>query len=82
MIDIMENQIIGPAFRSGRQEGLQEGRQEGELRILRIQMEKRFGPLPAWAQTKLATLASAELERLGERIFEATTLEDLLSPTN
>ena len=86
IIDLMENQIIGPAIRKGleqglqegRQKGRQEGRQEGEQRFLRLLMEKRFGPLPSWAAAKLSTLSIGEIEALGERIFDATTLEDLL----
>lgn len=86
IIDLMENQIIGPAIRKGLEQGLQEGhqkgrqegRQEGEGHLLRLVVQKRFGTLPDWASAKLAGLSIAEIETVGERIFEAATLEDLL----
>jgi predicted transposase YdaD len=94
VIDIMENQIIGPAIRKGlemgreegrekgreegRQEGREEGLAEGEQRLLRRQIEKRFGPISDWAIAKLASLPIAEIEVLGEGIFDAPSLESLL----
>ena len=65
-IDIFENSILGPAF------------QRGELTILRRQFEKRFGPLPAWAEERLANWAARDLEELGVRMLDAQSLEDLL----
>jgi len=44
-VDILTNKVLGREFRRG----LQKGRQEGELRVLRRQIEKRFGAIPAWA---------------------------------
>jgi len=86
IIDLMENQIIGPAIRKGLEQGLQEGhqkgrqegRQEGEGHLLRLMVQKRFGMLPDWASARLAGLSIAEIESVGERIFEVATLEDLL----
>jgi hypothetical protein len=60
------------------QRGLDEGRQEGELTILRRQIEKRFGALPAWATEKLAALPASELKDLSERVLDAKSLEELL----
>ena len=53
-------------------------RQEGELTILRRQIEKRFGALPAWASEKLAALPASELEDLSERVLDAKSVEELL----
>jgi flagellar biosynthesis/type III secretory pathway protein FliH len=70
-------------FQEGLQEGRQEGRQEGflqgELRLLRRQIEKRFGTIPAWAEERLASRTTAELEDLGVKALDAVSLEDLLS---
>ena len=73
-INILENEVLGPVF----QKGLQEGRQEGELTILRRQIEKRFGALPGWASEKLAALPASELEELSERVLDAKSVEELL----
>ena len=82
IIDLMENDLRGPILRQGREEGKEEGREEGkvagEQRIIRLQLEKRFGPLPEWATAKLASLGVAEIELLAERIYDASSLDHLL----
>ena len=81
-IDILENEVLGPVFLKGLQEGRQEGRQEGlqtgELTVLRRLIEKRFGALPSWAGEKLAALSTSELEDLSERVLDARNVDELL----
>ena len=87
IIDLMENDIIGPAIRQGlekgreegREKGREEGRVEGERRLLRRQIEKRFGTIPDWADAKLSTLSVVEIEALGERIFDTPSVDSLLN---
>ena len=62
------------------QRGIQKGRQEGERTILRRQIDKRFGELPAWFDQRLATLSQSELEDLSLRLFDANTIEELFTP--
>src|ERR1017187_2820875 len=76
--DILNHKIIGPAYRQGRQEGRQEGQQEGELELLRRQIVKRFGPIPAWLDERLARCSASDLLELGERLLDAQSLEDIL----
>ncbi|MEI2782166.1 MAG: DUF2887 domain-containing protein [Candidatus Competibacter sp.] len=57
------------------QEVFAEGESEGEARLLRKQLIRRFGPLPAWAEAKLVGAEPAQLETWGERVLEAATLE-------
>jgi predicted transposase/invertase (TIGR01784 family) len=57
------------------QEVFAEGWTEGEARLLRKLLIRRFGPLPAWAEAKLAGAEPAQLEVWGERVLEAATLE-------
>jgi Domain of unknown function (DUF4351) len=73
-IDILENEILGPAFKRG----LEEGELKGELQILRRLIEKRFGTVPKWADERLAARSAAELEELSVRILDAASIEDLL----
>jgi hypothetical protein len=47
--------------------------------LLRLQIEKRFGPLPSWAEQRLAQLPVAEIETIALRIFDAKSLEEMLS---
>jgi len=95
-IDIMENKVLGrerrkgieegrqegrqEGLQEGRQEGLQEGRQEGELAILRRLIERRFGPLPSWAEQRLTAASTEQLEALATRVLDAASLEEVLSP--
>ena len=79
--DILDHKVLGREYKrgwqGGRQEGQQEGRQEGELALLRQMMEKRFGPLPAWVEQKLAQCAEQELNALGLRLLDAKTVDEL-----
>ncbi|HTS31839.1 MAG TPA: DUF4351 domain-containing protein [Bryobacteraceae bacterium] len=75
--DILNHELIGPAYRAGRQEGREEGRHEGELVILRRQIAKRFGPIPALDE-KLAHCSADEVANLSEHVLDASSLEDLI----
>ena len=83
IIDLMENDLLGPVMlkgmEKGREEGREEGRAQGEQILMRHLIEKRFGPLPDWADARLASLSVAEIELLAERIFDAPSLESLLN---
>jgi predicted transposase YdaD len=74
---IMTHGLIGPMIRKARKEGREEGMQQGELTLLRRQIEKRFGPIPGWAQERLNGLSAPQLENLGERLLDSTSLEQL-----
>ena len=82
----IENKVLGREFKRGLEEGKQlgleegkqQGREEGELKVLRRQIEKRFGPLPDWAEKRLASRSASELEELSIRVLDAETLEELL----
>ncbi len=80
--DILENRVLGREYKrgleEGRQEGRDEGRHEGELAMLRRQIEKRFGPIPPWAEQHLTTRSAAEIEDLGVRLLNAGSLDELL----
>jgi len=68
--NILDNKVLGREFKRGVQ--------EGELTVLRRQIEKRFGALPAWADERLGALTTTELEELSLRVLDARSLEDLL----
>ena len=59
----------------GRLEGHLEGRLEGESKLLRKQLERRFGTLPAWASDKLNSATEKDLEFWAETVLSATCLE-------
>ncbi len=61
------------------QEGIQQSVQQGELNVLRRQIEKRFGTIPAWAEERSARQTAIELEDLGVQMLDAVSREDLLN---
>ena len=71
VIDIMENQIIGPAYRRGVH--------VGEIELLRKLITRRFGPIPNWADQRLATKTTDELNDIGLRLLDAQSIEELLA---
>jgi hypothetical protein len=52
--DILQHRVLGREYKRGRF--------EGELKIIRVQIEKRFGPMPDWAQQGLRNMRADELE--------------------
>ncbi|MBL9079375.1 MAG: DUF4351 domain-containing protein [Planctomycetes bacterium] len=64
----------------GLAEGKAEGTREGRATLLLRQIARRFGTDAAGtAEPRLRTRSLAELDRLAERILDATTLDELFS---
>ena len=61
----------------GLQQGLQHGLQQGEVSFLLRLLQKRFGELPDSIRGRLAQAPTEQLERWGERLLDATSLEAL-----
>ena len=59
----------------GQVEGIAKGRIEGESKLLKRQLERRFGALPAWATEKLSNASEPSLEAWGEAVLTAPTLD-------
>src|SRR5690606_15480228 len=51
----------------GLEQGLQKGLREGEARMLRRQLQRRFGDLPSWVSARLNEAEPEQLERWAER---------------
>jgi len=65
MIDVMENEVLGPAVL------------KGEATIVARLLEKRFGALPEWVAEKLGSAKEAELLTWADRVLSARTLNDV-----
>ena len=63
----------------GRSEGRSEGRNEGETHLLRLQFQKKFGPLSPYVEQKLQAATQPELELWGTRILFAATIDEVLN---
>jgi hypothetical protein len=68
--DILQHKVLGREYKRGLL--------EGELKIIRMQIESRFGPLPNWAEQCIRRMTTAELENLADRVFEVQSLEHFL----
>jgi hypothetical protein len=62
----------------GEERGEERGRRKGEAAILIRQLERRFGALPGWATERIATADTAALEEWSLRVFDATSLDEVL----
>jgi hypothetical protein len=91
MSDLWENQTMlserldqweAQFRREGRQEGMREGRKEGEATLLTLQLQKRFGELPESVRTRVREAGADELERWGERLLDASSLDDVFVGTD
>ena len=69
--DIMDHDIIGPAIRQGRLEGLRE--------VVRHLIEKRFGPMSAPMETQLMGLTASELDLLALRVIDVKSADELFT---
>ena len=63
--------------KEGRQEGLREGHRKGESSLLKRLLIVRFGPLPEWAERRMAEASEDLLEHWAERILYAATIEEV-----
>ncbi|WP_437972753.1 DUF4351 domain-containing protein [Sorangium sp. So ce295] len=61
-----------------RNEGRDEGLKEGGRNLLLRQLRARFGELPAAVVARIDAADVAELERWGERVLGARTLDEVL----
>jgi uncharacterized protein DUF4351 len=85
-LDIREHEVLGPMIIAAEQEaelkgerrGELKGERKGELTVLRRLIAKRFGAIPAWAEERLASRSTAQLEELIERVLDAQSIEDLM----
>ena len=82
MINVRENKVLGPlileSIEQGRSEGRSVGRSEGKHEILQDQLTEKFGPLPAWAVSRLDSASDDDLKLWSKRILKAATLEETL----
>jgi len=69
-MNIMENSFLKGIYI--------DGEKRGAIRMLRRQLELRFGKLPKWALERLEKADSAMLERWGEKLLKAEKLEEVM----
>ncbi len=72
-----ETRYYQEAREAGLQEGRQEGRQEGERSLILRQLQRRFGPLPETARSRIDSLTLQQLDSLGDALLDFQSLADL-----
>ncbi|HUQ90622.1 MAG TPA: DUF4351 domain-containing protein, partial [Bryobacteraceae bacterium] len=93
-IDLMENEVLREMFlqweQRGREQGMSEGeakgkadgkaegRREEAVRLLTKMLDRRFGPLPLWASTKVERAELRDIEAWLLKLMESSSLEDTL----
>jgi hypothetical protein len=68
---------IAPMMTTTFEKGVAKGREEGQRRLIRAQLENRFGPLPAAVVEKIGSLPAEQLEGLGVALVNAKSLAEL-----
>ena len=63
--------------RQGMQQGMQQGEQKGFAKLVALQLQLRFGPMPEWAQERLSTASEEQLTQWAGAILTAQSLDDL-----
>jgi flagellar biosynthesis/type III secretory pathway protein FliH len=77
MAEIWKEQYRQRFLQEGRQEGLREGVQKGEFDLLSRQLTRRFGELSEAVVTRLKSADSELLALWGERVLEASSLDEV-----
>jgi predicted transposase YdaD len=75
-----KQQGIQEGIQQGIQRGLEQGVQRGEAKLLRRQLTRRFGPLPAWVDQRLEQASLTELESWAELVLDSPALEAVFDP--
>ncbi|MDQ1468801.1 MAG: hypothetical protein QOJ99_281 [Bryobacterales bacterium] len=70
--DIMDYEVFGPLLRQGMELGRVAGRTEGERHLMLRMFSQRFGPVPDWATSRIATMSATDLERIAVRVFDSS----------
>ena len=63
-------------------DALQEGRQEGQCRIIVRLLTRKLGKLPKATVDKVETLSNDQLDELGDRLLDLSTLKELTDYLN
>ena len=66
----------------GMEKGMEKGISRGQAVLLGRQLIRRFGPLPAWVETRLNEAEPAQLETWALRVLEAESLEAVFEGTD
>ncbi len=79
--EMRESVIYQEILREGIEQGIEQGRQEA-LNLLLRQLNRRFGTISIELQTQIQALSFAQLQNLGEALFDFSNEADLATWLN
>lgn len=65
------------ALQQGMQQGMQQGQRKGAAEIVTSLITRKFGPLPNWAQVRMARADEAELNQWAMQVLDAQRIEQV-----
>ena len=72
--------ILADRFEVWAREHEQKGIEKGEALLLQRQLVRRFGPLPGELAARISSATTEQLERWGDRVLDAASLDDVFLP--
>lgn len=66
------------AREDGREDGLSEGQQRQARRTLQLQLSRRFGAVPGWAEERIHSAGVDQLETWALRVLDEKSVEEVL----
>jgi hypothetical protein len=80
-LSTIERMFIDRGFQKGHDEGEAKGKTlgkaEGKAELLTRLLQRRFGSLPDWVETRLGQATPAQLDAWADRVFDAALLESV-----
>ena len=76
----IEELLVAAGRKQGRKQGREEGREEGRRALLLRQMAHRFGDVPESVIVRLEGATEVELDRWGEAILDAPSIDAVFAP--
>ena len=78
-VDLRQTRFYQEVFAEGAAEGEARGEARGEAKLLRKQLTRRFGPLPAWVEKRLTDANEEQLETWALRLLETRSLAEVFA---
>ena len=73
----LSEQLYQKHFHEGEVKGKAEGEATGMVKILLRLLERRFGPLPSSARSRVAKASADELDVWADQVLDASSLEEM-----